>query len=143
LYVVAESRVCTDNSFPFPQLYPSQQVGTADAPTRLKLQTTRRVEPVGIDFTSNGTLIISNGWDWCLYACDPSNGEVELIAGRVLAYSDEESQTSCDGKALTEAHFHRQIGICVDPSLQCVWVVENLGKRIRCLTLNPAFFDIL
>jgi hypothetical protein len=93
----------------------------------------------GIDCTASGILIVASTRDQrsahheSLYAIDPMSGEVERIAGTG-------AMGNADGDALNEATLSGPLGLCLDQSNHCCWVVGDRSTSIRRVTLNPAFF---
>ncbi len=77
--------------------------------------------PAGLDITKSGVLIVAAPLSSCLWAVDPTTGEVELLAGDPTI----DTRQKVDGDALTVARFERPLGVAVSDIDACVYLIDK------------------
>jgi hypothetical protein len=93
----------------------------------------RRFNPSAIACTMNGILVFGCCKTYSLYTVDPSNGEVERIAG-----SGFNGERDGFGVHMRSACFRWIMDLCIDEPSQRIFVVES--KRIRSVTAPDDIF---
>ncbi len=107
------------------------------AVSTLKLKSSALVDPWGIDCTPTGHLIVSCITTHSIYLIDPTNGEVELLAG----LGQNEKGEFADEPAL-QARFNEPMDFVVLDTEHCIYVTDQMNNRIRRVTLPAHLFAV-